>query len=84
MNLLGYVISRGEKMIITINERQHINNEYVCSFCGDEKQPVIGKAYRQSKYDYPNKHYLFSYCAKCALIQADKIVRLVHPKHKVI
>jgi len=73
--LLCYI--QGEKMIITINERQHIDNEYVCSFCGDEKQPVIGKAYRQSKYDYPNKHYLFSYCAKCALIQADKIVRLV-------
>lgn len=69
--------------IITINEHQHLNNDHLCSFCGDTEQPVVGRAYFQQRRDYPAKHYLFSYCARCALIQAEKMVKVVHPKYEV-
>ena len=70
--------------IFIISEHQHINNKHVCSFCEDENKRVVGRAYRQRKEDYPTKHYLFSYCADCALQQAEKMVKVVHPDHKVI
>jgi hypothetical protein len=64
-------------MIVTINERQHIHNGYVCSFCEDDKNPVIGRAYTQHKYDHPLKQYLFSYCEKCCIKQANKMMAMV-------
>ena len=70
-------------MIITIAEHQHIKNNHVCSFCGDAAEPVVGRAYKQNEHDYPDKFYLFSYCAGCGLRQAEKIAQLVHPDHKV-
>jgi len=70
--------------IITIGEHQHLKNEYVCSFCGDKNKIVVGRAYSLERYDYPKKHYMFSYCGDCALRQAEKMVKVAHPKHKVI
>jgi hypothetical protein len=71
-------------MIVTIAEHQHLKNDYVCDFCEDRSQPVVGRAYTQRTYDFPVKHYLFSYCGRCGLEQADKMARLVHPDHRVI
>jgi len=64
-------------MIVTIDEHQHLNNDYVCSFCGNENKRVVGRAYRQSRYDYPVKHYMFSYCADCCLRESNKMMRVV-------
>jgi len=71
-------------MIITIAEHQHIKNNYTCSFCEDKSKPVVGRAYKQDDATYPAKSYLFSYCADCGLMQAEKMARLVHPDYGVI
>jgi len=68
-------------MIITIDERTHIHNEYVCDFC--ECTDVVGGAYVQRQRDYPVKHYLFRYCAKCAISQAQKLASVAHPDYRV-
>lgn len=70
-------------MIITINEHQNMHNDHICSFCEDEHHPVIGRAYYQIEVDYPKKHYLYSYCARCCLRQAEKMVKVVHPNYKI-
>lgn len=68
-------------MIVTIAEHQRLKNDLVCSFC--EHQPVVGRAYYQAEYDYPAKHYLFSYCAECGVEQAQRMACLVHPDYRV-
>lgn len=70
-------------MIIVIAEHQHIKNDYICDFCEDKARPVVGRAYKMFNYDYPKKHYLFAYCAKCGIDQAEKLARLVHPNYRV-
>jgi hypothetical protein len=69
-------------MIIIIAEHQHIKNDYTCSFCEDKNKPVVGRAYKQEMSTYPDKYYLFAYCADCGLKQAEEIVKLVHPKRR--
>lgn len=62
--------------IIIINERQHLKNDYVCDFCGNDYGPVIGRCYGQTKQSYPDKFYMFSYCKHCAKILAQKLLNL--------
>jgi hypothetical protein len=70
-------------MLVTIAEHQHLKNDYRCSFCDGQGGQVVGRAYFQTQYDYPQKHYLFAYCAKCGIEQAGKMARLVHPDYRV-
>lgn len=71
-------------MIVTLNESQHIKNNYICDFCGivGHNHDVIGRAYSQNQYDYPAKHYLFSYCARCGMEKAKEMLRLCEIKSK--
>ena len=69
-------------MIVSLNEHQHLKNNFICDFCGIEKHNVIGRAYSQNQYDYPAKHYLFSSCARCGLERAKEMVRLCELKSK--
>ena len=69
--------------IIVIDEHQNLKNDHVCSFCEDENKHVVGRAYAQNEWDFPLKHYLFSYCQDCGLRQADKMAKVIHPDHEV-
>jgi len=70
--------------IITIGEHQDIKNNHVCSFCGNENKPVVGRAYSQWRSDFPSKHYMFSYCTDCAVVQAEMMAKVSDPSNKVV
>jgi hypothetical protein len=71
-------------MLITINERQHMHNDYTCYICDDPAKPVVGAAYKQRQQDFPTKHYMFRYCADCALKMAQQLANVVHPNYQVV
>lgn len=61
----------------------HLNNDHVCDFCDDEKQPVVGCIQYETEFSKGMKYTLLHYCAKCVLHQAQKMAAVVHPSYRV-
>lgn len=64
--------------IIVVDEHACLNNKHVCSFCKRGEKHVVGAAYELRRQDYPEKHYLFRYCASCASVLHRKLGCMSH------
>jgi len=69
--------------IFYMNVTCHMNNDHICDFCDDEKQPVVGCVQYETSDSQGKKGTLFHYCARCVLQQAEKMARVVHPNYRV-
>ena len=58
----------------------HKNNDHVCDFCDDPSQGVVGCIQVDT---LASRTTLLHYCGRCALIQAEKMVEVVHPNYEV-
>jgi hypothetical protein len=61
-----------------------MKSDYVCDFCDDKNQPVVGCIQYETEQSRGKKIIVLHYCARCVLQQAEKMAKVVHPNYKLI